>query len=174
MEASIVADPRWRRGAAWGSPRPGHPEGAVGAHVDEVLANLDRQSLAPDARRALRLVAILHDAMKAEVDRGRPRTGENHHAVRARRFAERYVRDPDVLELVELHDEAYGAWVVGRRRGAWDRAEERALRLLERLGPRLDLYLAFYRADNATGDKRPDPVEWFEAFVSRAASRRPA
>lgn len=162
-----MADPRWRRGSAWGSPRPGHPEGAVAAHVADVLANLDRQRLAPDERRKLRLVAILHDAMKAEVDGAHPSAGDNHHAVRARRFAEAYVDDPDVLELVELHDEAYNAWVTGHRRGRWDRAEARAGALVDRLGPRLALFLAFYHADNRTGDKRPDSVAWFEAFLRR-------
>jgi hypothetical protein len=160
-----MADPRWLRGSAWGTPRPGHPEGAVAAHVADVLANLDRQRLAPATRRKLRLVAILHDALKAEVDRARPPAGGNHHAVRARRFAEAYVDDPDVLELVELHDEAYNAWLAGSRRGRWDRAGARGRALLERLGPRLELFLAFFRADNATGDKRPDPVGWFERLA---------
>ena len=38
-ERRIVTDDEWRRGAAWGVPRPGHPEGAVVHHVAEVLAN---------------------------------------------------------------------------------------------------------------------------------------
>lgn len=164
-----MSDPRWRRGVAWGVPRPGHPEGAVAAHVAEVLGNLDRQRLAPEARRKLRLVAILHDACKAEVDRSRPPAGDNHHAVRARRFAEAYVDDPDVLELVELHDDAYNAWLAGHRRGRWERAEARGRALLERLGPRLELFLAFFRADNATGDKRPEPVHWFEGLARAGA-----
>jgi hypothetical protein len=32
-------------------------------------------------------------------------TGENHHAMIARRFAERYVDDPKLLDVIELHDE---------------------------------------------------------------------
>ena len=161
-----MADPRWRRGAAWGEPRRGHPEGSVEAHVAEVLANLQRMELAPEARARLRLVAILHDTFKVEVDRSVPAAGENHHARRARRFAEAYVADADVLELVELHDEAYNAWVAGARGGRWERAEERARRLVERLGPRLELFLLFYRADNATGDKSREPLEWFERIAS--------
>lgn len=167
LERRIMADPRWVRGADWGRPRAGHPEGSVRAHVADVLANLDRAGLAPEDRARLRLVAILHDACKAEVDRTQAATGENHHGVCARHLAAQHLSDPDVLDLVELHDDAYNAWVAGSRRGRWDRAEARAQRLMDRLGPRLGLYLAFFRADNATGDKRPDPVNWFEGFVRR-------
>jgi hypothetical protein len=168
LEERIVADPRWRAGAAWGEPRPGHPEGTVGIHVGEVLANLDRAGLEPEVRRKLRLVALLHDAFKREVDRSLPRVGDNHHAVRARQFAERYLDDADVLEVVELHDDAHNAWSAGKRDGDWARAEARAAELLRRLGPRLGLYLAFFRADNATGTKRDDSLRWFEALAARS------
>ena len=167
LEARLMAEPRWRAGAAWGEPRPGHPEGTIAAHVAEVLANLDRASLDVAARRKLRLVALLHDTFKHQVDPGRPPTGANHHGAIARRFAERHLDDPDVLELLELHEEAYNAWLTGVRRGSWARAEVRVERLRERLGPRLGLYLAFYRADNATGDKHDEPLRWFEALVAR-------
>jgi len=167
LERRIVADPRWRAGAAWGLPRPGHPEGQVACHVRDVLANLERLRLAPDVRRRLRVAALVHDAFKAEVDPRRPSTRDDHHGAIARRFLEGYTDDAGLLDLVELHDEAYNSWLVGRRRGAWERAEARARRLIGRLGPRLPLYLAFYRADNATGDKRPDPLEWFVALCSR-------
>ncbi|MBW3593242.1 MAG: hypothetical protein KY396_06080 [Actinobacteria bacterium] len=96
LEARIVADPEWQEGAAWGTPRPGHPEGSVAAHVREVLANVDRVALDARDRERLRLVALVHDAFKHSVDRSTPRTGANHHATIARRFAERYIDD---LEL---------------------------------------------------------------------------
>jgi len=169
VEARLVADPRWQRGAAWGKPRPGHPEGAVAAHIIDVLANLDAQPLAPEDRRKLRIVALLHDTFEGEVDAGRPRSGANHHGHIARRFAADYTSDADILELIELHDEAYNAWQVGARRGDPEQAAARARRLVARLGPRLPLYLAFYRADNATGDKSAAPLEWFEHLVAEAA-----
>lgn len=165
LEARLMADPRWQRGAAWGEPRPGHPEGVVATHIADVLANVDALGLAPEERAKLRLVALIHDTFKNEVDERRPRSGENHHAMIARRFAERYSADADVLELIELHDEAYNAWAAGQRSGAWAKAEGRAHRLIARLGPRLPLYLQFYRADNATGDKVAEPLQWFERLA---------
>lgn len=169
LERLVLADRRLQANLAWGDPRPGHPEGTIGAHVAEVLARVEEEAAGRPAgeREQLRLVAIIHDASKPDVDYGKPRSGSNHHATIARRFAERYLDDETVLEIIETHDEAYNAWGVGHRSGRWDKAEARARRLVERLGDRLDLYMAFYRADNATGDKRREPLEWFERLSGR-------
>ncbi|HWE80217.1 MAG TPA: HD domain-containing protein [Gaiellaceae bacterium] len=169
LEARVVGDPEWQRGASWGSPRPGHPEGTVSAHVEAVLANVDEEPLDSTDRGRLRLVALIHDTFKDRVDREQPPTGENHHAMIARRFAERFIEDPELLDVIELHDEAYNAWVKGDRGGKWDAAEARARRLLDRLGPSRDFYLRFYRADNRTGSKSDVPLEWFERLARSAA-----
>jgi hypothetical protein len=68
----------------------------------------------------------------------------------ARQFAERYTNDAELLDVIELHDEAFNSWVKGSRGGKWDAAEERANRVLDRLGSSADFYLRFYRADNGT------------------------
>jgi hypothetical protein len=172
VERRIVAEPTWLAGAHWGEPRPGHPEGTVWLHVVEVLANIDRQRPDAEVRRKLRLVALVHDSFKCQVDRSRPRVGDNHHAVIARRFAERFTDDEDVLEITELHDDAYNAWALGHRHGQWATAESRARRLIARLGRRLPLYLAFYRADNETGDKSPASREWFEGLCREGQTSR--
>lgn len=99
------------------------------------------------------------------MDFTQPRTGSNHHATIARRFVENYTDDEDVLEIAELHDEAYNSWGVGSRRGDWSKTEARAQHLLDCLGFRKELYLSFYRADNATGDKRTAPLQWFEEIA---------
>ena len=173
LERRIVADPEWQEGAAWGKPRSGHPEGSIASHVHDVLDNIDLQGNTGARRADLRVIALLHDVMKHRVNRLKPARGENHHAMRARRFAERLLDDEDLLDVIELHDEAYNAWRLGARRGRWERAEARAERLLDRLGDRLDLYLAFYRADNASGAKTVEPLRWFEALASARAGAAP-
>ncbi|HEX6557527.1 MAG TPA: hypothetical protein VF026_32485 [Ktedonobacteraceae bacterium] len=50
-------------------------------------------------------------------------------------------------------------------KGRWKEAEERASRLVARLGSSLPLYVHFYRADNATGSKEDDSLIWFEQFL---------
>lgn len=167
LEARILSDPDWIEGIAWGQPRPGHPEGSVAAHVNEVLENVDQVALDRHDRERLRLVALIHDTFKHRVDRDRPRAGENHHAMIARRFAERHLDDEELLDVIELHDEAYNAWVKGDRGGRWDAAKARAERLIERLGEALPFYVRFYHADNATGSKHQAPLDWFDQLVSR-------
>src|SRR4029077_679824 len=96
--------------------------------------------------------------------------GENHHAMIARRFAQRYIDDPEILEVIELHDEAFNAWVKGERGGKWDAAEARAQRLLQRLEGSANFYLRFYRADNQTGSKSQEPLQWFERIMSEGGA----
>lgn len=166
LERALCADPDWRTGAAWGTPRPGHPEGSVANHVADVLAAVERVATSPDERRKLRLVAIVHDAMKHRVERDRPATGDNHHAMRARRFAEAFLQEPDVLDVIELHDEAYNAWRAASN-GREKRARERLDALLARLGSALPLYRRFYAADNSSAGKSAEPFAWFEQELSR-------
>jgi hypothetical protein len=167
LERQLVSDGRWRTGSSWGVPRPGHPEGQVLVHIVEVLANLDKLGLEPDARAKLRIVALIHDTFKGEVNRSLPRVGANHHAAIARKFAEGFTDDLDVLEIVELHDEAYNSWRLGASKKEWGNAQTRATTLIERLGSRLPLYIAFYRADNAAGDKSPEQIPWFEGIATK-------
>ncbi len=59
----------------------------------------------------------MHDSLKSEVDNWRRRVGENHHAMRARRFAERYTTDERLLAAIELHDRPYHVWKRVQRTG---------------------------------------------------------
>ena len=167
LEEQICADDAWLQGAMWGEPRSGHKEGQVKYHIAEVLANVDRLARTDEERRALRLIALVHDTFKYRVDPSKPRRGTNHHAVLARRFAERYLDDPAILEIIELHDEAFNSWRVGALKGRWNEADERASRLVGRLGTSLPLYVLFFRADNQTGSKECDSLVWFEQFLRR-------
>ncbi len=136
-------------------------------HIAEVLANVDRHATTADERRALRLIALIHDSFKYRVDLSRPKVGDNHHAFIARQFAERHLDDPGLLEIIELHDEAYNSWRLGALRGKWPEAEARASRLVARLGPLLPLYLRFFRSDNQTASKDWSPLNWFEQFLQK-------
>ena len=162
LERRIAGDPDWRAGVEWGSPRSGHPEGAVKRHVAEVLANLDALGLAPEPRRRLRVAALVHDAWKRAVNRSRERVPPNEHGFLAARWLERVVDDERLVTLVELHDEGYRAWraqQAGRDGEAWHRVAEVA----RRMGDELALFVAFYWADNRSGEKAPGQVAWFVA-----------
>jgi hypothetical protein len=164
VERNIIGSPEFEAGALYGKPRNGHPEGQVIYHIKEVLANIDKHAETDDERRKLRLIAIFHDTFKHKVDRNKPKFGENHHGMIARRFAEQFIPyDKDVLQVIEHHDDAYNAWSMGDRKGNWSGAEDRIIRLIDSLvdADILELYKAFYYCDNNTGDKSQDCYVWF-------------
>lgn len=162
LERQLVADEDWRTGALWGTPRPGHPEGKVLYHIHEVLKNVDKATTDPLMRRRLRLVTILHDTFKHLEEQKRPRTDwSKHHAVIAMNFAKTYVTDQAVLDVIELHDEAYYAWCATQANYP-EESETLLDQLVLRLGKDLQLYYLFFKCDTQTGDKIQSPIGWFE------------
>ncbi|MEL7162767.1 MAG: hypothetical protein AAFN92_18560, partial [Bacteroidota bacterium] len=110
LEAGFLEDPEFCRGLLWGVPRYGHPEGTIWAHILEVNANIDRLPVDAETRRKLRIICWVHDTFKHVEDKGNPRDWTKHHGVYARKFLAKYVEDVRLLEVVELHDEAYYCW----------------------------------------------------------------
>ena len=106
----------------------------------------------------------MHDSLKNRVQNWRPKTGENHHAMRARRFAERYVDDERLLATIELHDRPYSLWRKMRRRGHLD--EHAFTEMLDRI-PDLDLFLRFVELDGSTEGKNNEPIRWLKAELAQ-------
>jgi hypothetical protein len=174
LERALLSDPVLRQGLAWGRPRRGHPEGTVGAHVADLLATIDRWGETGRRREELRLLALVHDSLKHRVQNWRPRTGENHHAMRARRFAERYTADERLLATIEEHDRPYNLWRKARRRG---RVDERAFDAMIGKVPDVDLFVRFVELDGSTEGKTDEPIRWLKEELGRrglltAAERR--
>jgi hypothetical protein len=158
LEDAVTSDPELLDGLAWGEPRHGHPEGSVAHHVCDLLEEIDRRFEDGEHRSMLRFAAIVHDAMKYRVRDWLPKTGENHHAMRARRFAERYTGDDRLLGTIELHDRPYAIWRRMQRKGHLD---ERAFEdMMAKVGDP-QLFLAFVEIDGSTEGKNPEPIEWF-------------
>lgn len=132
--------------------------------MGDLLRTIDSWGERGKRREELRLLALLHDALKSEVDHGLPRTGENHHAMRARRFAERYVDDERLLASLELHDRPYGIWRKLQRTGRLD--AERFDQMLARVSD-LDLFTRFVELDSSTEGKDPEPLRWFRDELGR-------
>jgi hypothetical protein len=164
LERAVAADPVLQEGLAWGKPRRGHPEGTVGAHAADLLETIDRWGEAGRRREELRFIALVHDSLKYQVQSWRPKTGENHHATRARRFAERYTDDERLLATIEQHDRPYNLWRKARRRGRLDEAAFDEM--LDRIAD-LDLFLRFVELDGSTEGKSREPIEWLKAELAR-------
>jgi hypothetical protein len=156
LERELAADPTLLSGLAWGTPRPGHPEGSVGAHVADLIAGITEH--AGPRRRELRFLALVHDCRKESVRSERGFSPDNDHTVLARRFAERYVADRRLLVTLELHDEPYRIWRAGRGSAA--------LRAMLARVPDLDLFLRFVELDGSTPGKDPRPLAWLRSVCS--------
>jgi len=164
LERALAGDRVLRAGWTWGLPREGHPEGAVGVHVGHLLDRIDAWGELPRRRSELRFLALIHDALKHEVRDWQPKTGENLHAMRARRHGERYTSDERLLSTLELHDRPYTLWRRLRRTGELD--ERGFIRMLERVADP-PLFLRFVELDGSTEGKNPDPVHWLTGELRR-------
>lgn len=166
LERQLLTLPEFRTGMFWGEPRFGHPEGKVVLHVREVLDNIDKiPKLQAAQREQLRLIALAHDTFKYAEDRSHPRNWSKHHGVLARLFLEPFTSDRSVLDVTEIHDDAYYAWLT-ERRGAADSHGKTLESLLDRVGYCLQLYYLFFKCDTQTGDKTQASVKWFEQHVA--------
>lgn len=173
LEERLLGDRVVQEGLFWGKPRAGHPEGAVGAHVADILRGINALGLEDtEARARLRVAAILHDAFKATVDRatnGNPKASTHNHGWHAADYAARNgLFNAAFCALLELHDKPRSIMLKAERRGMeWARAEFRALAL--RVEP-----LEFFRfvvLDSSTEGKDPAALAWFtKAWESRDES----
>jgi hypothetical protein len=165
LEQRVTAEPELLEGLAWGEPRASHPEGPVGTHVSHLLEALDQSGETGERRELLRFMALVHDSFKNQVRERLPRMGENHHAMRARRFAERFTDDERVLAAIQFHDRPYAIWRKLQRSGKLD---ERAFRRMLKRIPDPELFLHFIELDGSTEGKRPEPIQWFrDELVNR-------
>jgi hypothetical protein len=158
-ERALAADPVMLEGWAWGAPRRGHPEGSVGQHVADLLSQLERWGETGVRRTELRFISLVHDSLKFAVSPWMLRVGENHHAMRARRFAGAYTNDERLLVTIELHDRPYHLW---RTKWIFRRSERRGLEVLNRRVQDVGLFVRFVELDGSTEGKNPEPIEWFK------------
>ena len=165
QERAIIQHPEWQEGAMWGKPRYGHPEGKILYHIEEVLQNVE--VIQPEAvtRQALRFITLTHDNFKHKEHRGFPRDWSRHHAILARHFSEQFTDNQAILDVIELHDEAYYIWKMKYRIIRKSAVQQRLDKLLLRLGNNLQLFYLFFKCDTQTGDKNQKSIEWFEATV---------
>ncbi len=136
----------------------------MGAHVADLLETIERWGETGRRREDLRFMAIVHDSLKYKVQNWRPHTGANHHAMRARRFAERYTDDERLLATIELHDKPYSLWRKVQHRG---RMDEHAFNVMVDRIPDIDLFLRFVELDGSTEGKTHEPIRWLKSELAQ-------
>lgn len=165
LEQKVFEQPDWQEGLMWGKPRYGHPEGKILYHIEEVLQNVEQLKIDAQTRSDLRFITLTHDAFKYKEHRGHPRDWSRHHAVIARRFSEKFTDNKTLLDIIELHDEAYYVWRMRYKLFNNKAAEKRLDNLLLRLKDNLQLFYLFFKCDTQTGDKTQIPIQWFEETI---------
>jgi len=170
LEARLTRDPDLLEGLAWGEPRAGHPEGQVAVHVEHLLERLDSWDEPPARRAKLRFMSLVHDSFKNDVFERLPKMGRNHHADRARRFAERYTTDLATLAAIQHHDRPYNLWRKMKRKGFLD---ERAFVKMLADRPDMDLFVRFVELDGSTDGKTREPIHLFRGELERRGYELP-
>lgn len=165
LESLLISTPEFQQGLNWGLPRFGHPEGKVGFHVREVLDNIQQLNVDTKTYRRLRTMAIAHDTFKYNEFKSGKRL--RHHGLLARDFLENYVQDEAVLDVIELHDEAFYIWRMLNLENRSSEAQQRLDKLLSRIEENLQLYYLFYKCDTQTGDKIQAPLFWFKQLIEK-------
>jgi len=168
---AIVSDPRYQRNLDWGEPRPGHPEGTVRAHIAEIERNLEilRPKLSDAEYWKLKILVHTHDSFKREARQGVAITAPESHASLACAFLSSLCDDPDLLAIVQYHDEPFALWRQFIAKGKF--SEQRLAELLTRIRD-WDLFLAFNIIDNCTEGKSREPLAWlFRQVDGKVQSR---
>jgi hypothetical protein len=168
---AMTADARYVANLDWGEPRPGHPEGTVRAHITELESNLDswRPLLTDEECWKLKLLIHYHDTFKAESQPGVAITHPRSHASIARSFLATHCDDPDLLAMVQFHDEPFALYRQAEKKGAYD--ADRFTSLLTAIRD-WDLFLAFAIIDGCTAGKSREPLDWlFREVGGKVQSR---
>jgi hypothetical protein len=110
-------------------------------------------------RKAHLIAAFVHDTWKVAVDHSKARIPPNEHGFLAARWLEQRVEDEGLVSLVELHDDGYRAWRDDQM-GREDRPTARIQEVVHRFGVDLTPFVAFCWADNRTGTKTSEQVNW--------------
>ncbi len=156
----IMLDPRYQSNLSWGEVRPGHPEGTVAAHIQELERNLDACEHLIERSEISKLKVLIHthDTFKSEAQPGVAITSPNSHASLARAFLERFVNDKDLLKMVQYHDEPIAIW---KRIESGKEVDQNRLKNLLTEIKDLKLFATFVAIDGITQGKDPRPVRWF-------------
>ena len=156
---AVVNDARYLQNLNWGEARPGHPEGTVRAHIEEIEGNLQalRPKLSEQDYWMLKLLLHTHDSFKAESEPGVAITDPRSHASLAREFLADYCGDADLLAMVQYHDEPFALWRQAQSKGACN--PQRFAALLSNISD-WNLFLAFNIVDGCTEGKSREPLVW--------------
>jgi hypothetical protein len=153
----ITTDPRYQKNLPWGIPRQGHPEGSLRAHITQLEKNLAAlaHKFSKDDQQKLKILIHTHDIFKPDATEGVRITDPRSHASLAKNFLAEFLPDPDLLNMLQYHDEPYALYLQFKSRGHFDQSR---LHNLIALIKDWNLFLAFQIIDNCTPGKSRQPL----------------
>jgi hypothetical protein len=171
--SKIMSDERYVEGVKYGRPRPGHDEGTIAAHIEDLEQNLLRVNTKISGEEFWKLAILVHvhDTFKGSAVKDSPIMDPKSHASLAREFLKEFLDDSDLLDMVQFHDENRALYMQVEDRGKYSQK-----RLLERVVERIkdiDLYLIFTIIDGYTPSKEHKMLRWFvdQVNLHRATPR---
>ena len=163
----LIVDPRYQANIEYGEPRPGHPEGKVKFHIAELESNLEKIRPRLNSEEnywKLKFMIHVHDTFKADAEHDVPVLHPRSHASLARVFANEYINDPDLLNMIQFHDENYALWQQVEKFGYYDQQKfDTLLNSIEDW----DLFLEFTIVDGNTVGKDRSKLTWFVREVKK-------
>lgn len=155
---AVKADKRYLENITHGTPRPGHPEGTVKAHIYELERNLrlidgylkssaERLSLTPEELVRAEIFIHVHDSFKKESKPGVPIAHPQSHASLAREFLAGLTTDGELLEVVQNHDVP---WALFRKDRLGNSLNSERFRRLETAITDWDFFLLCQVIDGTT------------------------
>lgn len=166
---AIVIDADYLKNLDTGKPRRGHPEATPRAHIADLTFNLNAISRLLSEEQSLKLKILIHthDTFKADATRGARIQDPTSHSSLARTFLQKHTSDPDLLNMVQFHDEFYALW---RQHQLLGHDEKRIQSMLSAITD-WDVFLTFNIIDRLTPGKSFEPLNWtLEQVKGRAAT----
>jgi hypothetical protein len=164
----ITQTETYKKNTLYGSPRRGHSEGTVKAHIERLEENLEilakNLCLSQDAYWKLKVLIHIHDSFKAEAKRDSAILDPQSHATLARNFLAMYTKDEDMLNMVQYHDIGYAVYRRFKEKGKVDYARLNAA--LSKIGNTY-LFLLFCIIDSCTPSKGREMIKWFSEYVEK-------
>ena len=156
---NIQTDPAYESHLDWGEPRSGHPEGSIRKHIAELEDILERLKprLSEEEFGKILILIHTHDTFKPNATAGVAITDPRSHASLARQFLSKHISDPNLLNIVQFHDEPFALWKKHRDGGDCTVRLGRLINLIEDW----DLFLTFLIVDGCTAGKATEPLAWF-------------
>jgi hypothetical protein len=168
----IQADYRYQENLDWGAPRPGHPEGTIRAHIEELEKNLNLLRSRVGTQENYDKIKILihvHDTFKPDAAEGVPISHPRSHATLAKEFLAEFHDDGDLLNMVQYHDAGFAIW---RSVNAGGDPDMRRVDYLVKTIEDWNLFLLFQLVDGCTEGKSRDPLHWLLPFMKDHVEHR--